>query len=66
MNKKNREMLNNADEFTLKRWSALIDGVNMIMDHGEKKGIDPEKITFKQSSLLNFIEERTEKIKIIH
>ena len=53
------------DEYTLKRWMALIEGVNHILDHGKKAGISSEDINLSQNHLVDFIDERTERIKIV-
>lgn len=51
------------DKFTLLRWSALIDGVNMIMDKAEKSNINLELLNFKQNHIVKFIDEKTERVK---
>jgi len=53
------------DVFTLKRWSALLEGVNMIFDTAEKNKISEDKITFKQNHLVKYIDETTERVKVV-
>lgn len=53
------------DEYTLKRWMALIEGVNHILDHGKKAGVAIDEINLSQNHLVDFIDERTEKIKLV-
>ena len=55
--------LKDMDKFTLLRWSALIDGVNMIMDKAEKSNINLELFNFKQNHIVKFIDEKTERVK---
>lgn len=55
--------LKDMDKFTLLRWSALIDGVNMIMDKAEKSNINLELLNFKQNHIVKFIDEKTERVK---
>lgn len=57
--------IDEMDKFTLLRWSALIDAVNMIYDKSEGCGIDIDSINLKQNHLIRFIDEKTEKIKVV-
>ncbi len=52
------------DVFTLKRWSALLEGLNMISDTAEKNKISKDNITFKQIHLVKYIDETTERVKV--
>ena len=63
--KVNKVIVQEMDEYTLKRWLALIEGVHMINEEAEKRGISPEKVDFKQHHLVQFIDHRTERIKLI-
>ena len=53
------------DIFTLKRWGALIDAVNTIYDVAEKNGMDLEEVTLKQNHLVRYVDESTEKVRIV-
>ena len=53
------------DKFTIKRWSALIDAVNIVYDKTEKCGIDVAKIVLKQNHLVRYIDETTERIRVV-
>jgi hypothetical protein len=53
------------DKFTLLRWSALLESVNMIYDKAEKNGIPEDKITFKQNHIVRYIDETTERVKVL-
>lgn len=52
------------DAFTIKRWSALIDGVNLIYDKAESHGLDIKNVTIKQNSLVKFVDEVSETIRL--
>jgi hypothetical protein len=64
--KNKKTNVQDMDEYTVKRWMALIEGVSILCKQAEKQGISPDKIDFKQNHLVSFIDERTEKIKLIH
>lgn len=53
------------DTFTLKRWSALIDAVNIIYDKSEKCGIPEKDMTLKQNHLVKYIDDITETIRLV-
>lgn len=53
------------DKYELKRWAALIEGVNLIVDKGLKSGIAFGDIEFKQNHLVTFIDEKTERIRLV-
>ena len=55
----------NMDKFTILRWTALIEGVNMILDMAEDNGIDPDDVALKQHHLVRYIDETTERVKIM-
>lgn len=63
--KKENIDVEDMDLFTLKRWTALIEGVNLIYTSAAKAGIAPDDVTLKQHHLLTYIDEITEKIRII-
>lgn len=52
------------DNFTLLRWQALLDGVNIIYDKTIECGLSEEKVALRQTHLVRFIDERTEKVKV--
>ena len=52
------------DNFTLLRWKALLDGVNIIYDKTEDCGISEDNVSLRQTHLVRFIDERTEKVKV--
>lgn len=54
--------VNEMDEYTLKRWMALIEGVNLICNNAKKYGIPEDQVDFKQNHLVDYIDEHTEKI----
>lgn len=53
------------DRFTILRWSALMDGINMIYDKAEKNGISEDEITFKQNHIVRYIDETTERVRTL-
>lgn len=53
------------DKFTILRWNALIEGVNMILDKAEENGLEPERVTLKQNHLVKYIDETTERIRAV-
>lgn len=53
------------DTFVLLRWSALIDGVNMIYDKAEECDLDIENINLKQNHLIKYIDESSERVKVV-
>ena len=57
--------INEMDKFTLLRWSALIDAVNIIYDKAEGCGINADNINLKQNHLIKFIDEKSEKVKAV-
>ena len=52
------------DTFTLLRWSALLDGVNMIYDKGLECGLRDDQISLKQTHLSKYIDESTERVRV--
>jgi hypothetical protein len=60
-------MINTSDmdKFTLLRWAALIDGVNMIYNKASENGISENNINLKQNHLIRYIDERTERIRTV-
>ena len=52
------------DEFTIKRWAALIDGVNLIYNNAEKCGVKESRVVLKQGHLVKYIDEVTEKVRL--
>ena len=56
--------LKDMDDFTLLRWKALLEGVNLIYDKTEECGIPLDKVSLRQTHLVRFIDEHTEKVKI--
>jgi len=56
---------NELDKFSIPRWIALADCVNLIYDTAEKNGIDADTVTLKQNHIVKYIDEVTEKIKLI-
>lgn len=52
------------DDFTILRWKALLDGVNLIYDKTIECGIPVDKVSLRQTHLVRFIDEYTEKVKI--
>ena len=59
------QTINEMDKFTILRWSALMDGVNMILDKAEENGLEPEDVTLKQNHLIRYVDETTERIKAV-
>lgn len=53
------------DKFTILRWNALIEGVNMILDKAEENGLEPERVTLKQNHLVKYIDETTERVRAV-
>lgn len=53
------------DKFTILRWKALIEGVNMILDKAEENGLDADQVTLKQNHLVRYIDETTERIRAV-
>lgn len=56
------QKVDEMDEYTLKRWSTLIDGVRLIESESKKLKVKAE---FRQHLLVSYIDERTEKIRVI-
>ena len=52
------------DDFTLLRWMALLDGVNLIYNKSEECGITEDRVSLRQTHLARFIDEYTEKVKL--
>jgi len=55
----------NMDEFTLKRWYALIIGVDMICKEAEKQNIPIANIDFKQNHLSAFVDSYADRIRVV-
>ena len=53
------------DKFTILRWSALLEGINLIYDKAEKNGISEENVTFKQNHIIRYIDETTERTRVV-
>lgn len=53
------------DKFTVLRWAALFEGVNMIFDKAEKNGISEDAVTFKQNHIVRYIDETTERVRVL-
>jgi hypothetical protein len=53
------------DKFTVKRWSALIDAVNIVYDKSEKCGVAEKDIVLKQNHLVRYVDETTERIRVV-
>lgn len=53
------------DKFTVLRWSALIDAVNLIYNTSEKCGLNEDNIILKQNHLIKYIDEVTEKVRLM-
>lgn len=54
-----------VDEFTnyeIARWSALFDGVNLIAEVAEEKGIDFESIKIDQIALNKYVDEHADTV----
>jgi methyl coenzyme M reductase alpha subunit len=60
-----KQTVDEMDEYTLKRWSALIDGMSIISEYAKKHGIDAGEVDFKQNYLIDYIDEQTEHIVLI-
>ena len=52
------------DKFTLLRWVALLDGVNLIYNKGLECGLTDDQISLKQTHLTKYIDESTERVRI--
>lgn len=53
------------DTYTLKRWFAFIEGVNLICKQAAKNGINEDDIEFKQNYLVQYIDEQSERIRLV-
>jgi hypothetical protein len=60
-----KQTINEMDKFTILRWNALMEGVNMILDKAEDNGIAPEDVTLKQNHLIRYVDETTERIRAV-
>lgn len=53
------------DKFEIFRWVALIEGVNKIYDKSDEYNIKEEDVVLKQNHLVRYIDETTERIRVI-
>lgn len=60
-----KKSVKDMDVYTIKRWAALIEGVQLISAEAKRKGIPDDQIEFKPNHLVSYIDERTEKIKLM-
>ncbi len=58
-----KQTVDEMDEYTLKRWAALIDGIAIIEEHAKKNNIT--NFEYKQNYLIDYIDEQTERIVIV-
>ena len=60
-----KRSVDEMDGYTLKRWISLIEGVHLITKQAERRGIDSDDVEFKQHHLVRFIDEHSERIKLV-
>ena len=59
LNKAFNEEASPVDEmsdFTLARWAALVEAVNVVADMAEEKGVKFKKISLKQPALRKYVD----------
>ena len=58
------QSVDKMDKFTLLRWNALYNGVNLICDTAKERGLTDANANLKQAYLIKYIDEVTEKTKL--
>jgi len=54
--------IDKMNSFTLSRWAALMEGVNVIADKALDRGISLEEIEFKQPAISKYVESTCDTI----